>query len=323
MGKIVKIFDYLFLVRPVLFYPIWTIFLAGFIIARQQENLQFVPLWKSIQGSLTLPLFWAFFISLTFLMGAVFIINQFTDIYTDQVNEKLFLIANGLVSKSISIFEVAIFILVAFLISFLTDIQLMLMLLLLFLITGVAYSLPPLLWKDRPHAGLLVNLLGGMLTFLIGWKTVGVLSLAAFLHSLPYVFAIGAVYFLTTIADMHGDEKASKITFAVRYGSHATVRAGIIFEIICIVTAVWQRDWLILAPALLTFFFFIRLLRNDRLTAVIQATHYPILLLSLAVAVYFPFYFLLMTGIFFLSRWYYKRRFQLRYPSLSPIGEDK
>ncbi len=322
MGKMPKIFDYLFIVRPVLFYPIWTIFLAGFIIARQQENPHFVPLWKNIQHSLTLPLFWAFFLSLSLLMGAVFIINQFTDIHTDQENNKLFLIANGLVSKPVSLIEAALFTLAALFIAFQTDTQLMFLLLLLFMITGVAYSLPPLLWKDRPYTGLLVNLSGGMLTFLTGWKTVGVLSLTAFLHSLPYIFAIGAVYFLTTIPDMQGDKKSGKITFAVKYGPRKTIFTGILFEIICIGLSIWQTDWLILAPALFTFFFFVRLIWNDGLVAVVQASHFPILLLSLAVAIYFPVYFFLTLGIFFLSRWYYKERFQLRYPGLSPIRED-
>ena len=96
MGRFVKAFDYVFIVRPVLFYPIWTVFFAGFICARKTNEI-FSNHWSNLQPDLTTFSFVVTFISISFIMGAVFIINQFTYVHSDQENNKLFLIANGLV----------------------------------------------------------------------------------------------------------------------------------------------------------------------------------------------------------------------------------
>ena len=89
MGRFVKAFDYFFIVRPVLFYPIWTVYLAGFICARNTNDV-FSKYWISLQSELTTLPFVVSFISISFLMGAVFIINQFTDVHSDKENNKLF-----------------------------------------------------------------------------------------------------------------------------------------------------------------------------------------------------------------------------------------
>jgi len=321
MGRFVKAFDYVFIVRPVLFYPIWTVFLAGFICARKTNEI-FSNHWSNLQSDLTTLSFVVTFISLSFLMSAVFIINQFTDVHSDKENNKLFLIANGLVSKKIAFSEIFVLLVLAFSLSIFLNLKLTLLLFFLFLATGVMYSLPPLFFKDRPFSGLFVNLLGGFLTFLIGWNVTTSFNQSTVLDALPYVFAIGAVYFLTTIPDLKGDQNSNKITFAVKFGPSKTIYTGILFEILCIITSIWQRDWLILIPALLSFFFFSRLLWTQKISQITQATRIPILLLSLAVCFFVPFYLLLLIGIFVLSRWYYLNRFQLHYPSLSPIQEE-
>ena len=322
MGKLAKVFDYVFITRPVLFYPIWTIFLAGFIAAQQQNTNTFSDNWQNIQTGLTSLSFWLSFSSLSFLMAAVFVINQFTDIHTDKENNKLFLIANGLVSKNIALIEVIILSLVAILISFFFKVPLLILLILLFLITGVAYSLPPLLCKDRPYSGLLINLLGGVLTFAVGWIVFSEYSNFVLIRSIPYVLAIGSVYCLTTIPDLKGDKNSGKITIAVRFGPKVTIFVGILFEICCIISSILQKDFVILIPAVLSLVFFFRLIWKQDLRYILQATRFPILLLSISVGVFFPVYFLLMFAIYFLSKWYYMNRFQLNYPSLTKIQED-
>ena len=234
MGRFIKAFDYVFIVRPVLFYPIWTIFLAGFIGASRNTNDTFVSHWNQLQADIFSFTFGLTFLSLNLLMGAVFIINQFTDVYSDQENNKLFLIAKGLVSKKIAYSEIIIFLMLSFTLSVFVDVRLTFIVFFLFLSTGILYSLPPFYCKDRPFSGLLVNLMGGLLTFLIGWGVTNIRNAAAIIHALPYLFAIGAVYFLTTIPDLKGDQNSGKITFAVKFGPRSTIYAGILFEFFCI-----------------------------------------------------------------------------------------
>ena len=322
MGKSVKALDYVFIARPVLFYPIWTVFFAGYIAAGKQMDVSFITYWNQLQLGFTSIYFWGSFLSLTFTMAAVFIINQFTDVHTDKENNKLFLLANGLVSKKIALGEILVFLFFAFTISLTVNIKLLFLMLLLFFITGVMYSLPPLFCKDRPYSGLLVNLAGGLLTFLTGWSILTAITADTFYKALPYIFAIGAVYFLSTIPDLKGDKNSGKVTFAVRFGPRVTIIFAIIFDLICVLTSVWQKDWVVLLPATLSLVFFFRLLWDRSLRCIFQATRVPILLLSIAVGIFFPFYFILMISVFLLSKWYYLTRFRLNYPSLSEIKEE-
>ncbi len=324
MANIARVCDYLFITRPVLFYPIWTTFLAGFLSARFNgyAGLPFES-WPRIQGVLVDPYFWVTFWALTFLMAAVFIINQFTDVHTDRENNKLFLLANGIVSKSAARLETLILLAAAFLPAAFSSLQLFALIVLLFIITGVAYSVPPFLWKDRPFAGLLVNLLGGLLTFLVGWQIEKGIDPTALLRSVPYIFAIGAVYFLTTIPDMRGDRHIGKMTFAVKYGVRRTILAGLFFETACVISAAVLKDGIVFLPAILSFPLFLSLLRDPSDHKIVPATRFPILFLSVAVAIFFPAYLLLMLAIFLLSKWYYRYRFSLNYPSLTQIVKEE
>lgn len=317
-----KIFDYIFIARPVLFYPVWTVFLAGYIGAEKQMPGFYVPQWNQLQWGLTSIQFWAAFLALTLTMAAVFIINQFTDVHTDRVNNKLFLIANGLVSKKIAFVEIVLLLIAAFTISIIINIKLFLLMLLLLFVTGFVYSLPPFYCKDRPYTGLMINLAGGLLTFLIGWSLSSMITIQSFYSAIPYVFAIGGVYFLSTIPDLKGDKNSGKITFAVKFGPKVTIIVGLIFDLLCILSSVWQKDWVIFFPALLSLITFFRIIWHPDLKNILLATRIPILLLSIAVGIFCPFYFILMLAVFIMSKRYYFKRFHLNYPSLTKIQEE-
>ena len=73
----IRTLDYLFVLRPTLFFPVWTVFLASYHASLFFEPEKIVPIN---------PLIVAFLLSL--LMGAVFIFNQLADIETDRKNKK-------------------------------------------------------------------------------------------------------------------------------------------------------------------------------------------------------------------------------------------
>lgn len=316
----IKAFDYLFLTRPVLFLPIWTIFLAGLINPHRDFQDDLFSQWLNIQENLFKVEFWLTFASLSMLMGAVFIINQLYDIDSDRQNNKLFLIPDGLITKREAILESLVLLILAFITAFQKDLTFVFLGLMLFLITGLGYSIPPFSWKDKPVAGLIVNLVGGLLTFLVGWQLYAVPEGSAFKASLPYLMGICGVYLLTTIADKAGDEMAGKMTFAVRFGVKKTVSTALIFEVFCVLFAFIARDYFILLPALAAIPFFIRSILKRELDSIAQASRIGILSLSIAVTIYFPAYLVLMVLIFLLSKWYYRHRFHLNYPTLLPVS---
>ena len=324
MKKVLRLLDFIFLARPVLFFPVWTVFFAGLIAAQIPDFGAFSRAeWLHVQEPLKSGRFWLSFLAITPVMAAVFIINQFTDAQSDLENNKLFLLAHGIVPKRAAVAEALLFLLVGLGAAAAVSRTGLALALLLVLVTGAAYSLPPFLWKDRPFPGLVVNITGAMLTFFFGWQTVARLGLQAFQHSLPYMFAVGAVYLLTTILDRRGDRAIGKITFAVRFGESCTVRWALAFEGLCLAWAWWHRDPVIFFPALFSLPFFLLLVFRYSESRVVPATRFPILFLSLAVAFYVPEYLLLMLGVYLLSKWYYRERFHLHYPSLTQIVEEE
>ncbi|MDZ7340319.1 MAG: hypothetical protein ONB27_03110, partial [candidate division KSB1 bacterium] len=98
MNERLKFLDYFFVLRPTLFFPVWTVFLAGlhanavFDPKHAMSSLAIVPAQNQILVALLLSL----------LMGAIFIFNQIADIETDRQNNKLFFIANGIIRKPVA-----------------------------------------------------------------------------------------------------------------------------------------------------------------------------------------------------------------------------
>ncbi len=322
MKSLAKALDYIFLLRPVLFYPVWTVFLAGVLSVQGASQGYGWPQFKLRAPDGDWGNFWWALVSYSLLMGTVFILNQLTDIGSDKQNSKLFLIADGHISTKTAVWEGFIILVLSLLISVKTSVWFVSVWFFSLLILGVAYSLPPFLWKDRPIEGLMANLFGGLLTFFAGWLSIGNPSGAMVFRSLPYSFAVGSVYFLTTILDADGDLHSHKITFAVRYGKQATIRMAILFDSIAVILGFLARDWIIFIPALVSYFLFVFLIFKSDDLWLNRMTRLPILLLTLMVAFYFPIYFIGIFGIFFFSKWYYHVRFGLDYPSLNPSHSD-
>jgi len=304
-----KRLDYLFVLRPTLFYPVWTVALAGhWAQARTTPAMQ--------GGAASETLLALYLAGLTLVLGASFLINQTMDIQSDQLNNKLYLIANGNISLRAAYLETALLCAVPILTLLFHRRDLALLLAAAFLTTGWAYSLPPLSLKDRPVGGGLSNFLGGLAIFSYGWCLQAGCSLSMLLHSLPYLLAVLAVYFLTTIPDRHGDAAAAKNTAAVQWGVKKTIGAGCVAEVGAVATAVWMRDPVILTASLLALPFFIRTALKQDDASVQQTCKYSILFLSLIICNRFPVYLLFIVLVFFASKWYYRVRFAVNYPSL-------
>jgi 4-hydroxybenzoate polyprenyltransferase len=202
-----KIFDHIFLLRPTLWVPVWTFFLLGVYQGR------IVSMERIHTPRIALA-----FILYTLLMGATYILNQIVDIESDRANKKLYLLPEGHIRVSHAWVElVGLFALSWVLaISFSAQFKI---LLLVSMILGILYSACPFGFKGRPILDLLSNALGyGVLAFSLGWVTVAPFSGATLLHSLPYFFAVGAVFINTTIPDIKGDKSAGEITTGVFLG---------------------------------------------------------------------------------------------------------
>ena len=134
--------DYLFVLRPTLFFPVWTVFLANYYASTRFDT-------SSDAMTNNLSPFNASFL-ITLLMGSVFIINQIVDIETDKKNNKLFIIADGYISIKNAVLETLILAVLPFAVSFYINMKLGIIFLLIFFSTCILYNIEPFAWKDKP-----------------------------------------------------------------------------------------------------------------------------------------------------------------------------
>ncbi|MEA1986630.1 MAG: UbiA family prenyltransferase [Candidatus Marinimicrobia bacterium] len=309
--KLLKFLDYIFVLRPTLFFPTWTMSLLGTIIALNSDEMN----WTLIPDLSILFYLFLF----TILMGALFIMNQLVDVKTDKINKKLFLIADGFISIKFAKWEMVILIILFFigsignwLFMFLGFLQL--------LFWGIFYDYQPFNWKGKPFLGILSNMMGGLLSMLMGWSifhSYQDISLQVFLNFLPYLLGFASVYLLTTIPDEKGDEEDNKKTMAVKHGIKKTLLFALILIVGTVLVGIWNMDFKIIVPAGLATPFFTFAYYKSSTKETLRAIRFGVFFLSMVVVVFQSWYLLLVTITFFVSKYYYKNRFNLNYPTFS------
>lgn len=320
MKRFARLLDFFFVLRPTLFFPVWTVFAAGYFVHRGRT----FALCDGLAGGnghvpdAIPPMLVA--LLLTLLMGGVFVLNQLHDVLTDRQNRKLFLIAHGHISPLAA--KVEAFLLVGATIGttgalgFAWAVHFSGLLVL----TGVLYNYRPFAWKDRPWLGLLANTLGACLIFAVGWRTGASARgeiLLLVVHAVPYAAAVAAVYLYTTLLDAEGDRLTGKTTFAVKYGLKTTTLAGAFLEMVSLAAAWWLQDKVMLYPAMLSAPIFVLAAVRRQEGDIHRAIKLPILFLAVAISFQVFEFLLLLLFVYFFSKWYYRYRFGIVYPSLA------
>ncbi|KPL04268.1 MAG: hypothetical protein AMJ90_01405 [candidate division Zixibacteria bacterium SM23_73_2] len=295
--------DYFFITRPVLMPPVWTILLLGyqrsFFYSGQKENVVWI------------------FVLIFFLVGSIYILNQIFDKKSDLLNKKLFFLSQGLVKDTHAWLEAILLFALSFIGAFIISINLGFLFVLGFIL-GYLYSCPPFFFKNRPLWGFLSNTLGhGSLVFLIGWQVNSNVGLDPLLFSIPYFLAVGAVYLNTTLPDIQGDREAKKITLGVKLGVGRAAFVSAFFVFFSLLLALWLKDYHFFFPALLSFPFFVRAALTKRKKDIILSVKLAVLFLSIVAGSYHLWYFLVLIIGFLGTRFYYRKRFGMTYPSLT------
>ena len=296
-----KYLDYIFVLRPVLMVPVWTILLLG-----HHQGSRY--------GSSNRPLFWLFIFS-TLFIGGVYLLNQIYDLETDRKNKKLFFLAEGHISQKTAWTYTALLYLLSVIPSYFLSVTIGIIFT-LGLILSFLYSAPPFCFKNKTYGGLLANAIAhGSLVFLVGFCIRSNFSLRTVLFSLSYALAVGAVYLNTTLPDIEGDKAIGKITFGVRYGILKSNLVSTLMVIFSIVLALIFLDLPFLFLAILSLPFYLFALITKEVGKSVLATKSSLLFLSLAAGYFYPWYFVILILGFLGTRLYYMKRFNLEYPS--------
>jgi len=298
--------DRVFLLRPTLLLPVWTLLFWGAALDRPRA-------W----GILHFPgRFWQALVSYSLLMGAVYVLNQIYDVDTDRINRKLFLLTDGYLSVRDAWVECAVLVLVSLALGWSLGFSYR-VLWGLSLLLGVLYSVPPFVWKGRPVLDLLSNALGyGGVNVLVGWVAHHTWRWDIWPHTLPLVFSVGAVFLLTTLPDIPGDRASGKRSTGVWLGVRRTAGLAALMLWLAVLFAARYGDVWVLGVGALSLPLFVAAAVDAGEGWIKLAYRLAGGLFGVATALRFPL-FVLLGGLTFLAlRLYYQRRFGLTYPSL-------
>jgi len=312
LEKILRPLDYIYVLRPSLFFAVWIITLAGY----EAGHLHYTGTSTWFNINLNLLVLFNFFL-ITLSTGGVFIFNQLQDVESDKENNKCFLISDNYITVEFAKkygWILAIGPLVLFLFI---DIKIFILMALLQVLWSYVYNYPPFQWKDKPVFGVLANLLAGVILFLAGWQMSGEITLIALNKFYPYLCAWGAVSILTTIPDIDGDKKQTKQTIAIWLGRKATVWITLIAVLVGFLLGMKENDPVITHAILLSFPLYVITAFRPTQAWVLRTIRYSILFLAIFLSIEYPYFFIALGLNFYISRFYYKSRFNLEYPSFN------
>ncbi len=309
--------DYLFVARPVLWFPGWATLLAGLLVASGRDRLwPLSNLFQPITPLSDYPI-WLALWSFTSAMAGCFILNQLEDVESDRANGKLFLIGYGFVSRRAGWVEALVCLSVALGSALAVSFRFFLLCLAFILVTGYLYNFAPFRFKNRPLWGLWANMAMGWFAFALGWAVAQPVNEHLLVQSLPFVGFNSALYLLTTLPDMKGDSAQHKITFPLRFGLPPTLRTGAMLVLLGLGIGLVCHSHLMLVGNGVVLPAWLFLMYQFRLSRAIVVLKCGILLLMLLVALKVPLFAPLTLAVAALSRYYYKNRFHLTYPTLS------
>jgi 4-hydroxybenzoate polyprenyltransferase len=251
------------------------------------------------------------------VMGSSFVLNQLKDIESDKENKKLFIISDGILSKKAIQWEVFILTIISFLVAFYIKIEVGILVVLFFIVTGLGYNFPPTRMKDRPWGSLIANTLMGWLAFCIGWVANKPIDINLIIDSVPYLLFNTALYLFTILPDREGDKNSGKKTLAVIFKIEHIVITAFILYVSGFLMSLILIDRLALIFYILSLPFFIKALKSYRVEDTIRATKYGILFFALSICLRWPAYLFLMIIGFYGTKWYFKKRFNFDYPNFS------
>jgi len=294
--------DHLFILRPMLHLPLWTIAILGYFGHHPVDSGWFeIPVLMLVGSG---------------LFGAVFLINQIYDIESDRINNKLHFLPKGYVKVNIAWIMTVLLNIISLIIAFYISIQVAIASIII-IILGVLYSAPPLALKNRVWPAVLANGLGhGTLVYIIGFCVADGSFAAGLTKSMPYFLAVAAVYIGTTLPDIEGDKRTGKHTIGVKFGENKTQIIILIGYLLALLAGFLVKDiaFLIASLAVAPFYLWSAYTRSIKITVV--AVKLSIISLSLAASYFYPLYLIFLALLIFVTRAYYRYRFNMDYPSL-------
>ncbi|MFH1312276.1 MAG: UbiA family prenyltransferase [Candidatus Eisenbacteria bacterium] len=303
-----KLIDLFFLIRPALLCASCVFFFAGAVSSARSGTGPY-PFGFMLRTVPNLILF-------VLVTSWAFVINQVTDVKSDRVNKKTYILPSGTVTIRESLVVLALIGVLAVILSLHRDAALR-YLVWTGLALGLAYSVPPLRLKGRPVGDLLANVAAfGVIGFAMGWLVFSDIGVDLMLRSLPYSLAMAAIFLNTCIPDEAGDRVAGDRTSCVVFGRVAAGRAAVVLLALSAVAAFAVGETLCGLAVLGSMAAFVAVAAEPTSENSVIASQFSTRLLFVLVSVKAPLLGLLGVASYAAAKVYYAKRFGLDYPNL-------
>ncbi len=309
-----EIKDYFFLLRPTLLGPVWIFLITGY---RLTYLINREPMPRIIYN----PVFWIGFISYTMLMSGVYILNQIVDRKTDKTNHKLFLLSEGIIPVLHAYIEMFFLWIVSFILIWFIRTDLLIIIWGISLLMGIIYSMPPFRLKGRFLWDIIWNVAGyGFFNVIFGALLKDKISMDLVLYLIPYLLGVAAIFIYTTLLDIEGDKKEGIKTTGMILGYKRGSLVSLIFLFAAGFISLYTKDYVILFTAIASLPFAVwTYLKSSRYAVIISMRVGPLFLL-LGISFYAPWILVLLLVLGIFMRVYYKKKFNLTYPTLTGKG---
>ena len=120
---------------------------------------------------------------------------------------------------------------------------------------------------------------------------------------------------MTNIPDIKGDASESANTFSVKFGRRTTTIIATLIVIVAFYLSYKNSDPIASTASLSSIPFFVFALFRNLDKDILRAIRYPIFLLNFFVFAVYPWLFVSVFIIYYISKYYYWHRFDLHYPT--------
>lgn len=325
---LLRIGDYVFVMRPLILVPAWSFYLLGAAAGRRAAGAVPGPL-DPVSGVAS-P-FYCGFACLTAILVTAYLLNQVFDQESDRLNNKGHFLTRGIFSvRTIVLMAVVVFLLATYFFRFVQPAQRVP--LTIAVILSLGYSIPPLRLVARPFADLVANAVGyGAIAYVSGFAAWTPQVAEAALFSIPYVLLVGATFLHTTIMDIEGDRGSDKKTTSVVIGIIPSAVLACMLSAMGLALAItysllnYGDRFGIVILGVVTAVFIASAARLRRAATSASSSHAvqaATLVVTAPAVIAWPGYLFLLIPIVAAARLYYRARFGIKYPGVSRIGRS-
>ena len=183
----------------------------------------------------------------------------------------------------------------------------------LYLFWGVLYAARVSLWKSNLPLETALHTLAGMALFYIGWAVSGAQITASLLAAVPYVLMMAG--FGAHIAIIRGPAAGLPATLPNRNLVTGVSAFAALTTVMAAGLGIKIGDPVISTSAMLTLPFFVVAVVLRRNRDIVYSSRYGLLIAGIIVGSRYPWLYLSIVLLFYLSRYYYRRHLDLLHPT--------